>query len=146
MGPVPAASRRPTRRLMASILLDSTILIDLLRGRPGARARLDRLERSGDHPWTCAINVEEIARGLRSNERDRAADLIRGLRIANLGRDEAWRAGDWRRDFAARGITLGQSDCLIAAAAVGVEARLATGNPRDFPMSELAVEHWPAGE
>jgi hypothetical protein len=23
---------------------------------------------------------------------------------------------------------------------------LATGNPRDFPMEELAVEHWPAGE
>jgi predicted nucleic acid-binding protein len=131
---------------MASVLLDSTVLIDLLRGRAGARVRLDRLQRSGDHLWTCAINVDEIARGVRPKERDRAADLIRGLRIAPLGRDEAWRAGDWRRDFAARGINLGQSDCLVAAAAVGIEARLATGNPRDFPMPEITLEHWPAGE
>jgi hypothetical protein len=23
--------------------------------------------------------------------------------------------------------------------------RLATGNPKDFPMAEVVVEHWPAG-
>ncbi|MGH8897917.1 MAG: hypothetical protein ACRDZ4_13070 [Egibacteraceae bacterium] len=27
----------------------------------------------------------------------------------------------------------------------GVGARLATGNPADFPMTELQVEHWPVG-
>jgi len=45
----------------------------------------------------------------------------------------------------ARGVTLAQADCLIAAAAVGVGARLATGNRKDFPMPELSVEHWPVG-
>jgi hypothetical protein len=35
---------------------------------------------------------------------------------------------------------------LIAAAAVGIGARLATGNLKHFPMPELDVEHWPAGE
>jgi predicted nucleic acid-binding protein len=67
------------------------------------------------------------------------------LRIAPLGRAEGERAGRWRRDFARNGITLGQADCLIAAAAVGVGARLATGNPKHFRMDELEVEHWPAG-
>jgi predicted nucleic acid-binding protein len=43
-------------------------------------------------------------------------------------------------------VSLSQADCLIAAAAVAVGARLATGNPKDFPMAELEVEHWPAGE
>jgi predicted nucleic acid-binding protein len=43
-------------------------------------------------------------------------------------------------------MTLGQGDCLIAAAAMGIDARLATGNPKHFPMPELAVEHWPVGE
>jgi len=33
----------------------------------------------------------------------------------------------------------------IAAAALAIGGRLATGNPKDFPMDELAVEHWPAG-
>jgi predicted nucleic acid-binding protein len=35
---------------------------------------------------------------------------------------------------------------LIAAAAAGVGARLITGNPKDFPMDEITVEHWPVGE
>lgn len=42
--------------------------------------------------------------------------------------------------------TLAQADALIAAAAFGIGARLATGNPKDFPMKELQIEHWPAGE
>lgn len=54
-------------------------------------------------------------------------------------------AGSWRRRYGARGVTLTQGDCLIAAAAVSAEARLATGNLRDFPMPELEVEHWPPG-
>jgi hypothetical protein len=33
-----------------------------------------------------------------------------------------------------------------AAAALVIGGRLATGNPADFPMSELEVEHWPVGE
>jgi hypothetical protein len=33
---------------------------------------------------------------------------------------------------------------LIAAAAAGVGASLATANVADFPMSEVAVEHWPS--
>ena len=55
-------------------------------------------------------------------------------------------AGSWRRAFAGRGVTITQADALIAAAAVGVGARLATGNVRRFPMAELAVEEWPSGE
>ena len=48
-----------------------------------------------------------------------------------------------RRDFARRGVTLSQADCLAAAAAVAVGARLATGNPKNFPMPEVVLEHWP---
>ena len=131
---------------MPGALLDTTVLIDLLRGRPGAVRRLNELRRDGDVPWTCAVNVEEVARGLRDNEVERARLLLDGLRLAPLGRDEALEAGTWRRRFAARGVTLSQADCLIAAAARGVGATLATGNPRHYPMREIRVEHWPAGD
>ncbi|MFN2467929.1 MAG: hypothetical protein ABR521_07365 [Gaiellaceae bacterium] len=40
---------------------------------------------------------------------------------------------------------LTQADCLIAAAALSAGARLATGNPKDFPMQGLGIDHWPAG-
>lgn len=121
------------------------MIIDLLRGRAEARRRLMALQHSGDSPYVCAINVEETVRGLTPSERDAAGRLLGGLRIVPLTQVEGWRAGAWRRAFASRGKTLAQADCLIAAAAVTIGARLATGNPRDFPMAELAVEHWPSG-
>jgi predicted nucleic acid-binding protein len=71
--------------------------------------------------------------------------LLSGMHIAPLGRAEGTRAGDWRRELARKGVTQAQADCLIAAAAVGVGARLATGNPKDFPMPEVRLEHWPVG-
>lgn len=127
-----------------AVLLDTTVLIDALRGRPAGQ-RLLALRSSGQVPWVCAINVEEVWRGVRAGEEPAVTRLFNGLRIAALGRSEGERAGVWRRTFATRGVTLAQADCLIAAAAVAVGARLATGNPKDFPMPELEVEHWPVG-
>lgn len=131
---------------VAGVLLDTTVLIDLLRGRPVALAHLRSLRAAGDVAHACAVNVEEVARGLREAEDGAARSLFGGLRIVPLGAAEGSRAGEWRRSFAARGHTLAQADCLIAAAALALGGRLATGNPEDFPMPELTVEHWPAGE
>ena len=130
---------------MAAVLIDTTVVIDLLRGRSGAIGLLRALRAAGDSPYVCAVNVEETARGLRPAELEPARTLFSALRIAPLGEREGWQAGEWRREFAARGPTLTQADCLVAAAALSVGARLATGNPKDFPMEELVVEHWPAG-
>jgi hypothetical protein len=132
---------------MAAVLLDTTVLIDLLRGRPGVARRLQAMRLAGDRPYVCAVNVEEVERGIRSHrEQEAARRLFTGVDIAPLGRPEGTQAGRWRRDHAARGRTLSQADCLVAAAALSMRARLATGNPVDFPMSELHVEHWPVGE
>ena len=127
---------------MARLLLDSTVIIDALRGRPAA-GRLAALRRTGTEPWVCAISVEEIWRGLRPEEEPVARRMFNGLRTAPLGAAEGIRAGTWRREYAQRGHTLHQADCLIAAAALGIGAALATANTGDFPMPELSVEHWP---
>lgn len=129
---------------MSRLLLDSTVLIDALRGRSAAE-RLRGLRRVGTEPWVCAISVEEIWRGLRSGEEPVARRLFNGLRLAPLGLAEGIRAGSWRREFASRGVTVHQADCLIAAAAVGIGAALATANLDDFPMPDISLEHWPAG-
>lgn len=129
---------------MARLLLDSTVLIDALRGRPAA-GRVASLRRTGTEPWVCVLSVEEIWRGLRPGEESSAERLFNGLRLAPLGVAEGIRAGSWRRTFAERGVTLHQADCLIAAAATGIGAALATANVRDFPMPEIDVRHWPAG-
>jgi predicted nucleic acid-binding protein len=127
-----------------ALLLDTTVLIDALRDRPVA-GRLRELRDADRVPWICAVNVDEVLRGTNTKEEALVIRFLSGLHLAPLGRAEGERAGRWRRDFARRGVTLSQGDCLIAAAAVGVDARLVTGNPKHFPMDELEVEHWPVG-
>ena len=126
------------------VLLDTTVLIDYLRGRP-AVGRVESLIERGDVPCTTAVNVEEIFRGVRPAEVPAVEHLFDGLRLAPIGRSEGRRAGEWRRRYSERGATLSQADCLIAAAARAAGAVLATGNPRHFPMPEVTVEHWPVG-
>ncbi|HSU34155.1 MAG TPA: PIN domain-containing protein [Propionibacteriaceae bacterium] len=126
-------------------VLDSTVLIDYLRGRP-AVARIASLRDLGDVPATTALNVEEIVRGLKPTEAAAAGMLFSGLVVLPIERASAWQAGVWRREFASRGTTLSQADCLIAATAAAHGASLATGNPEDFPMPELDVTYWPVGQ
>lgn len=120
------------------------MLIDALRGRPAA-GRVRELALSTGSLFVCAINVEELWRGARRGDEESIRRLLQGLEMAPLGRREGERAGTWRRELSAAGVTLSQADCLVAAAAFGVGATLATGNPRHFPMPELRVEHWPVG-
>lgn len=126
------------------LLLDTTVLIDALRGRPAAE-RVRDLHRSSTPPWICAINVEEVLRGSFPEEEPIVLRFLKGMRLAPIGFAQGELAGRWRRDHARRGVTLSQADCLIAAAAIGVGARLASGNPRHFPMPEVQVEHWLVG-
>ncbi len=128
-----------------ALLLDTTVLIDALRDRPVA-GRLRELRDAEQVPWICAVNADEVLRGTGGDDEPLVIRFLSGLHVAPLGRAEGERAGRWRRDFARQGVTLSQSDCLIAAAAVGVDARLVTGNPKHFPMPELDVEHWPVGK
>jgi predicted nucleic acid-binding protein len=140
-GEIPAGS---DEAYLSGVLLDTTALIDALRGRAAA-TRIRQLRATGDRPFVCAVNVEELLRGVRPGEEASVTRLLNGLRVAPLGRMQGEQAGRWRRQFAGRGVTLSQADCLVAAAAAGVGARLATGNPRDFPMKGLVVDHWPVG-
>jgi predicted nucleic acid-binding protein len=127
------------------VLLDTTVLIDALRGRPAAE-RIRALRDQGHVPWISPINVEEVLRGARESEEPVVLRFLEGMRLVALGHEEGTRAGRWRREHARNGITLSQADCLIAAAAIGIGARLATGNPKHFPMDGLEVEQWPVGE
>lgn len=126
------------------IVLDTTVLIDVLRGYPAA-ARIRSLRRSRVQLWVTPISIEELWRGIRPDEHETTSRLVDALRLALIDREAAMMAGDWRRQYADRGVTLHQADCLIAAATQRVGASLATGNPADFPMQEVDVEHWPVG-
>ncbi|MGH3868892.1 MAG: hypothetical protein ACRDQ4_22785 [Pseudonocardiaceae bacterium] len=99
------------------------------------------------HDWDADpagwVRVEEIIRELRPSEQPAADALFTAVRVLPIREPDARRAGAWRREHAARGITLHQTACLIGAVAAGIGAHLATGNTKHFPMPEVTVEEWP---
>ncbi len=130
---------------MARLLRDTTVLIDISRGRSAA-GRVEAALRAGEEIVVSAISVEEFVRGLRPGEEDRFESLVRSVLILPVAEHEARISGTWRAESARRGVTLSQPDCLIAATALTHEATLCTGNVKDFPTRGVSVEHWPAGE
>jgi len=126
-------------------LLDSTVLIDALRGRRAA-TQVVTLRSERTEPWVCVISVDVVWRGIRPGEELAAWRLFWGLPLAPLGKAQGMMAGRCRREFAGRGLTLHQVDYLIAAAAVGVGAAFGTTGVRDDPMAAVDVRDWPAGQ
>lgn len=123
------------------ILFDTPILIDMLHGAVSAE-RFLRLRANGEVPVTTALNAAEIFHGIRSSDIERAQRLFGGVRVLPIGLQDAAQASAWRNEFAARGIALSATDCLIAAVAKNLEIRLATTTPELFPMSGIDIENW----
>lgn len=119
------------------LLLDTTVLIDALRGRGGARTALTEAARTGHELGTSAINLAEVYSGLRSTEEAAAQDFLAALTCFPVTASIAERGGRIRNEFARRGITLGLADAVIAATALEYGLVLATDNRKDFPMAEI---------
>lgn len=88
---------------MAKYLLDTTILIEHLRGRKEAVDLLTTLARQGHRLGLCCINVAELYSGLSHEERARADRLIDSLDFYDVTQEVAKQAGQYRYDFARRG-------------------------------------------
>lgn len=121
-----------------ALFLDSSVVIDLLRGASYGPALVRR-----EPLLISPITVHGVLRGARRKEEDRIFDLLAALEVVSIGREEGELSARWRREFAAKGITLDMPDTMIAACAFLRSLPLATGNVKDFPMPELRVEQWP---
>ncbi|MDD4239691.1 MAG: type II toxin-antitoxin system VapC family toxin [Desulfotomaculaceae bacterium] len=122
-------------------LLDTTILIDLFRGRQEAIVFLDKLSQEGTL-FVCAVVVSEIFSGVRPAELSKVEEFLEAMGYIQIDYRTAKSAGLYKRDFQKKGISLSISDTLIAATAVDHFLTLVTKNVRHFPMEELSViEH-----
>ena len=127
---------------MPKYLLDTTALLDYMRGRQDVVDFITSLARDGPLLGVCCINVAELYAGLGPDQRPLADELIGSLGTYEVTQHVAKEAGRYRYEFARQGVTLTIADTLIAATAVEETATLVTANPRDFPMEGLVVlEH-----
>ncbi|MBI2908442.1 MAG: PIN domain-containing protein [Chloroflexi bacterium] len=131
---------------MGSYLLDSDTLIGYLRGRKAALNLLAELHEGGGLLGVCSINIAEVYSGVAEAERPAVARFLDALHYFETTAEAAKLAGQYRYEFARRGISLPVADTLVAAVAAENHAVVVTGNIKDYPMTEVRTIDLLAGQ
>ena len=121
-------------------VLDSTFVIDHLRGVPAAVAEMASIFENGDEPYVTEVIVCEVRAGLRPEDERHLVALLEPIEFLQPGPQHALTAGRWRAELRARGRTLSLADALIATAADSLGASVLTRNVRDFALTPIRVQ------
>ncbi len=116
-------------------LLDTTVLVDALRGRSEALRYIGALP---EQPAISSVTVAELYAGVRPDEEEDLGRFVAIFRVLPVDAAVAEQAGYWRRDYGpSHGTSL--TDAMIAATAAAHGVALATHNIRHFPMLDRAA-------
>lgn len=116
-----------------SVLVDTSVLIDYLRGRPEAAELLEgERERAPLH--ASEITRLEVLAGMRPREEEPTRSLLSTLVWHPVDAEVAERAGLLGQQWLPSHHTIDGADLAIAATAIMHEFRLLTRNVRHFPM------------
>lgn len=118
-------------------LLDTTVLIDVLRARLNRRHILAELVEAGHILATSALNIAEVHAGMRPSEEEKTTQFLSGLDCYPITAAIARRAGALKSAAAAKGKTLPLADMIVAAIALEHSLVLVTDNRKDFPIAAL---------
>jgi len=125
--------------------LDTTFLIDHLRGLPNAVNKAAELKDAGCDLCTTSISAFELYFGATLSQRPKSLAALEGLladiRILNLGKDEAQESASIMADLMRRGRMIEMRDALIAGCMIrNACTTILTRNARDFArITELEV-------
>jgi len=124
--------------IMQTVIIDTDVAIDFLRGNNYAKELLSELFGS-NLAHLSILSVYELHAGMRDNERIKTQDFINACNVELVTMDIAIKAGELRRYYQTKGITLTSIDCLIAATAIIGKFRIATRNKNHYPDKSLLV-------
>ncbi len=121
-----------------TFVVDSSVLIDVIRGVEPARAVLRTSRRQG------SLNASEITRlellmGMRQGEEGATRALLAGLRWHPVDERVAETAGELGRTWLGSHNGIDSADLAIAATAVLLDGKLLTKNVKHFPMFDGLV-------
>jgi len=118
------------------LVLDTSVLIDHLRGRPRAATELipNAIHR-GDELWSSYIVRAELLAGMRGeDEEGPTRDLMRLISWSEVDESMSEAAGALGRRYLRSHPGIEVSDLIVAALAQHLDADLKTTNLKHFPM------------
>jgi len=124
---------------MATFLLDTSVIIDVLNGKRERDVLLTRLLNAGNLLACCPVNISEIYAGMRPKEQIATENFLESLDFYEITLRVAKLAGLLKRDYSKKGLTLSLPDTTIAAVAIEYDLTLITDNIKDFPMPEVRL-------
>jgi predicted nucleic acid-binding protein len=117
-----------------TLLLDTNVLVDYLRGRPDAVDAVIARAESGGRLAAATVTKIELLAGMRPGEESSLRDLFAALDWLPLTDEVAERAGELAARFHGSHPGIEVVDYAIAATAEESGAELWTRNVRHYPM------------
>ena len=125
---------------MAQYLLDTTTIIDHLRGDEKVNFCLEEIGTRGDIAGCCCINITETYTGMKDKEKEKTDKFIESLYYFGVTKEIAKLAGKLKQKYVKKGNTLATTDVIIAATAIAYGLVLITKNVKHYPFSELEIK------
>lgn len=116
-----------------TVLVDTSVLIDVLRGMPAAAAVLREAREAGPLNASEVTRLEVLA-GMRAGEEGATRALFSAFTWHPLDERLAEIAGELGRRWLPGNRGIDSADLAIAATAVALNARILTRNVKHFPM------------
>lgn len=124
-----------------TVVIDTSVLIDVLRGEPEA-ARVLRESREVGPLHSSEIVKLEVLAGMRPSEEAATRALLDAFTWHPVDEEVAEIAGELGRRWLPRNRGIDSADLAIAATAIALHARLLTRNVKHFPMfAELSAPY-----
>lgn len=118
-----------------SVVVDSSVIIDVLRGDPAATDAL-AVARSGGRIHANEVTRLEILAGMRATEETETRRLLAEFIWHPIDESNAEIAGELGRRWLRANRGIDTPDLAIAATAIQLNAPLLTRNVKHFPMFE----------
>jgi predicted nucleic acid-binding protein len=123
--------------MLRDILLDTDVIIEILRGNAKIKKVFNDLVTEGSRICFSPISSAEVHAGMRLGEEKSIAALFSSLDCIPIDEDTGVKAGQYLKTYSkSHGVELG--DALIGATAASIGATLWTRNLKHYPMPDIS--------